>query len=148
MVLETLRLLFSRDLGKLKQEIGLYHDEQTIWHFEKGIANSAGNLGLHLVGNLKTYIGQELGGIDYTRNRDLEFALKNIPRAELIRMAEETALAVDQASVVLTENDLQAEYPLLVFDAKTSTGYFLIHLATHLTYHLGQINYHRRLLDA
>jgi uncharacterized damage-inducible protein DinB len=147
MVIETLRLLFSRDLSRLKQEIGLYRNEQTIWHFEKGIANSAGNLCLHLVGNLKTYIGKELGGLAYTRNRDLEFSLKNIPRAELIRMVEETAQAVDQALAGLTEGELQAEYPLLVFDAKTSTGYFLIHLATHLTYHLGQINYHRRLLD-
>lgn len=43
---------------------------------------------------------------------------------------------------------LQQEYPILVFESKTSTEFFLIHLSTHLAYHLGQINYHRRLLDS
>jgi uncharacterized damage-inducible protein DinB len=148
MLIHTLRLLFSRDLAKLKQEIVLYQTEQAIWHLEKGIANSGGNLCLHLVGNLKTYIGKELGGHAYARNRELEFSSKNVPRAELIRLVEETAQAVDHALANLPEPALQEEYPLLVLDMKTSTEYFLVHLATHLAYHLGQINYHRRLLDA
>ncbi len=42
---------------------------------------------------------------------------------------------------------LEAEYPILVFDHKTSTEYLLVHLTGHLNYHLGQINYHRRLIE-
>ncbi|OUJ74530.1 DinB family protein [Hymenobacter crusticola] len=147
MLIETLSTLFTRDLNKLKQEISLYKTEPVIWHFEKDIANSAGNLCLHLVGNLKTYIGAELGRHSYVRNRELEFSAKDVPRAELVRGVEETIVVVNDALANLTEDDLKAEYPLLVLNQKTSTEYFLIHLVAHLSYHLGQINYHRRLLD-
>ena len=84
MLKETLKSLFTRDLNKLKLEIESYNNETTIWHIEKDIANSAGNLTLHLIGNLNTFIGAEIGKSGYIRNRDLEFSLKNIPRAELI----------------------------------------------------------------
>ncbi|MBR7208915.1 DUF1572 family protein [Microvirga sp. STS02] len=148
MLLDTLRQLFARDLNRLQQEIELYEDEHRIWHVEQGIANSAGNLCLHLVGNLTTYISAELGGVAYTRDRDGEFSQKNIPRPELIQQIEKTRAEVDQALSRLPVSALPAEYPLQVFENKTSTEYFLIHLATHLGYHLGQVNYHRRLLDA
>jgi uncharacterized damage-inducible protein DinB len=147
MLIDTLATLFNRDLNKLKSEIDLYRDEQKIWYVAKGVANSAGNLCLHLIGNLNTYIGAEFGKTGYVRHRDQEFSLKDISKAELIKKVEETILIVDNSLFKLTDEDLKTEYPLLVFDKKTSTDYFLVHLATHLTYHLGQINYHRRLLD-
>lgn len=147
MLTETLRALFNRDLTKLKHEINLYKSEPVIWHFEKGIANSAGNLCLHLVGNLKTYIGAELGQHHYVRNRELEFSLKDVPRGELLASIDETITSLNATFDQLTEEALQQEYPLLVLAEKTSTEYFLVHLAVHLSYHLGQINYHRRLLD-
>jgi len=147
MIIETLQKLFKRDLEKLKQEIGLYREERNLWVIDKGIANSAGNLCLHLAGNLNTYIGAEIGKTGYIRNRDLEFSQKNVPRQELIKMIENTITVVEDGLNNLNEDDLEKEYPLLVFKEKTSTGYFLIHLAVHLGYHLGQVNYHRRLLD-
>jgi uncharacterized damage-inducible protein DinB len=147
MALETLKLLFKRDLNKLKKEIELYHSEQNIWRVDKNITNTAGNLCLHLVGNLQAYIGAEIGRTGYVRQRDLEFSLKNIGRQELLQKIEETILVIDQALSQIKEEDLQQEYPLQVFEEKTSVEFFLIHLATHLSYHLGQINYHRRLLD-
>jgi uncharacterized damage-inducible protein DinB len=100
------------------------------------------------VGNLNTYIGAEFGKTNYVRNRALEFSLKDIPKAELINKIEETIVVVDNALSSLTEEMLKKEYPLLVFETKTSTEFFLIHLTTHLAYHLGQINYHRRLLNS
>lgn len=148
MLLDILRQLFTRDLSRLQQELESYEDEKRIWHVEKGIANSAGNLCLHLVGNLSTYISAELGGVPYTRDRDGEFFQKDISRPELIRQIEKTRAEVDQALSHLPANALAAEYPLQVFEAKMTTEYFLVHLATHLGYHLGQVNYHRRLLDA
>ncbi len=147
MLTSTLKSLFSRDLNKLKAELELYRNEKNIWLAEKNIANTAGNLCLHLVGNLNAYLGAEIGGTGYIRNRDLEFSLKDLPRAELISMVEATITVVNNALDLLTEEDLQKEYPLLVLPQKTSTEYFLVHLAVHLGYHLGQINYHRRLLD-
>lgn len=147
MLTETLKILFKRDLNKLKKEILAYQDASKLWHFEKGISNSAGNLCLHLIGNLNTYIGLEIGKTNYVRQRDLEFSLKNVPRSELIQKIEETIIIVESALSKLTAQQLKEEYPILVFDKKTSTEYLLVHLTTHLTYHLGQINYHRRLLD-
>ena len=64
MLIETLELLFTRDLNKLRTEIELYKNEANIWKTERSIANSAGNLCLHLVGNLNTYIGKEIGKTD------------------------------------------------------------------------------------
>ena len=80
MIIETLQKLFTRDLNKLKAEIELYRNENNIWRTDKGIANSAGNLCLHLTGNLNAYIGAELGNTGYIRHRELEFSLKDIPR--------------------------------------------------------------------
>ena len=148
MLIQTLKILFRRDLEKLRQEIGAYTDERKIWLIEKSIANSAGNLCLHLIGNLNTYIGAEIGKTGYIRHRDLEFSRKDIPQKELLKKIEDTILIVEAALDNLTAKQLDEEYPILVFSEKTSTGYFLVHLTTHLTYHLGQINYHRRLLGS
>lgn len=147
MLIQTLKTIFRRDLEKLKQEINSYQDESSLWLVEKNIANSAGNLCLHLVGNLNTYIGAEIGKTGHVRHRDLEFSLKNISQKELLNKIEDTIIVVEKALDTLKNEQLDQEYPLLVFAEKTSTGYFLVHLAAHLNYHLGQINYHRRLLD-
>jgi len=147
MLIETLQLLYTRDLKKLHAEIDLYEKEKNIWKTDGKIINSAGNLCLHLVGNLNTYMGKEIGKTDYVRNRELEFSLKNIPRAELLHKIDDTIFVVNTALDHMEETDLAIEYPVLVFEEKTSTAYLLMHLATHLTYHLGQVNYHRRLID-
>jgi Protein of unknown function (DUF1572) len=146
-MIETLKNLFARDLGRLKIEVELYANENNLWRVEKDIANPAGNLCLHLIGNLNTYIGKEIGKTNYIRNRALEFSSKNISKVELIKKIDETILVVNNSLDKLTPEDLPKEYPIIVFDKSTSTEYLLVHLTTHLTYHLGQINYHRRLLD-
>lgn len=146
MIVQTLKTIFKRDLNRLKQEIELYPNESQIWKIQKGITNSAGNLCLHLVGNLNTYIGNTYGNSNYVRNRELEFSLKDIPRSELIHQIEQTILVVDHALDNLSEKELLMEFPVLVFETTTSNEFMLIHLTTHLTFHLGQINYHRRLV--
>ncbi|WP_185144679.1 DinB family protein [Chryseobacterium phosphatilyticum] len=147
MITESLRSLFNRDLNKLKTEIEAYQKEENLWKIDKSIANSAGNLSLHLVGNINHFIGAQLGNTGYVRNRDLEFSLKDIPRTELIEKIEATVAMIDSVLPQLSEENLKKEYPLVVFENKMTTDYFLIHLVAHLDYHLGQINYHRRLLD-
>jgi len=147
MLTDTLKRLYSRDLLKLKEELELYSNEDNIWRVDRNILNTAGNLTLHLVGNLNTYIGAELGNTGYIRNRPEEFSLKNIPRQELISKIERTIEILDTTLGALTEDQLKSEYPQVVAGNKVSIEYFLVHLATHLSYHLGQVNYHRRLLD-
>lgn len=146
MLLSTLQEIFFRDINRLKSEIELYQNEDDIWRIEKHISNSAGNLCLHLIGNLNAFIGAALGNTNYVRNRALEFSEKGVPRTELLNKIDETILVVNQTLQQLSEDDLKKDFPVLVFEEKTTTEFFLVHLATHLTYHLGQINYHRRLL--
>lgn len=147
MVKDTLKTLFIRDLEKLKEEIVAYQDEAKLWYIEKGIANSAGNLCLHLVGNLNAYIGAEFGNTGYVRNRPDEFALKKIPRGELVDKIEQTISMIEKSFGVISEEQLDEKYPGEIALKDASTGHFFTHLAMHLSYHLGQINYHRRLLD-
>lgn len=147
MLLQTLTQLFTRDLNKLKSELSQYHSEANIWVVPPGINNPAGNLALHLIGNLNTYIGAELGQTGYIRQRELEFTQRDVSREELLNQLDATIAVITQTLSALDPIKLAEEYPLLVFKEKTSTGYFLVHLATHLSYHLGQVNYHRRLLE-
>jgi len=147
MLVHTLQLIYSRDLKKLIAEIQAYQQESNIWKTDQQISNSAGNLCLHLIGNLNAFIGAELGKTGYIRNRPLEFTDKDVPRQLLIEKIEETSIVVNTVLGRLTAEELAADFPLVIFEQKTSTQYMLVHLATHLAYHLGQINYHRRLLD-
>lgn len=147
MTVEILKTLFNTDLDKLKLEIDSYNNESNIWHIERSILNSGGNLCLHLIGNLNTYIGAQIGKTNYIRDRELEFSNKFVPRITLIAQIDATITMINKTLDQLIDEDLKQEHPYLVFENKTSVAYLLIHLTTHLTYHLGQINYHRRLLD-
>ena|SRR5579871_1193446 len=148
MVTQELKKVIIKDLQKLHEEISLYRSEESLWKVEKEIANSAGNLCLHLVGNLNMFFGTVIGKTGYVRNREAEFASKNIPQKELIKMVDDTSSMIETVLSSVTDEQLAEEYPVLVLKEKTSTGFFLIHLASHLGYHLGQINYHRRLVAA
>ena len=139
--------IFERDLNRLSNEINLYKDENNLWVTKSGISNSAGNLCLHLLGNLNYYIGAGLGHTGYVRYRDDEFALKNIPRADLTTNIQNCILIVKNSLANLPAADLEKDFPIDVFGKPVSTIFMLVHLTTHLTYHLGQINYHRRLID-
>jgi hypothetical protein len=146
-ILETLIKLFDRDLQKLEEEINLYQSEEAIWKTAGEIKNPAGNLCLHLCGNLQHYIGKNLGQTNYVRNRDNEFAAKGISKVELIAEIQKTKQTVHDALETLKPSVLETEYVEKVYDFPMTTAYFLIHLTAHFSYHLGQINYHRRLLQ-
>ena len=145
MTLAILELL-ERDLAKLADEINAYPDEAHLWKTVDGISNSGGNLCLHLCGNLSHFIGFILGEEEYTRNREAEFSLKDLPKEKLISEIETTQQRVYNALTGLRPEKLKEFYPLNVLGKMHTTEFFLIHLAAHLNYHLGQINYHRRLV--
>jgi hypothetical protein len=142
----ALKQLFERDLDNLSKEIAAYSDEAVLWQIAGNISNSSGNLTLHLMGNLRTYIGKNLGNIPYERNRPAEFSLKNIPKIELLAAIDETRSIIVNTLEQLSAQELINTYPEEVLGYPMTTQYFLIHLQGHLQYHLGQINYHRRLL--
>jgi uncharacterized damage-inducible protein DinB len=146
-MIESLTQIFHHDLEKLKTEITSFKDEKKIWVISGDIKNSAGNLCLHLCGNLQHFVGAVLGSSGYIRNRDAEFSRKNVPIRELVAEIETTVKVVEKTLQELKEDDLQKIYPINVFGYEMTTEYLLTQMAAHLNYHLGQINYHRRLLD-
>lgn len=146
-IIENLITLYTRDIKKLKEEIKSYKDESTLWKIEKGIHNSGGTLCLHIIGNLKTYIGNGLANDEYTRDRDFEFSGKNVDRLKLYKELDETIAIVKRGLNNLTEQQLQDDFPIKIWKEEKGMLFTLLHLHSHLNYHLGQINYHRRMLD-
>jgi uncharacterized damage-inducible protein DinB len=147
MLKDVLTQLYERDLNKLKAEIEQYADEADLWKTSGEIANSAGNLTLHLTGNLKHFFGAVLGGSGFVRDRDAEFSSGGISREEMLADIDATAAVLRSTLEKLTDEDFAKTYPIEVFGHPMTTAFFLTHLTTHFNYHLGQINYHRRLLS-
>ena len=143
---DTILEMLERDIRKVMDELMLYKNEADLWKVTERINNSAGNLALHLTGNLNHFIGAVLGDTGYIRNRDSEFTTKGISKTELITSLEYTIKTIKQTFDKFSEEDLQKKFPLEKHGKEVTTGHMLLHLLTHLNYHLGQLNYHRRLL--
>ncbi len=144
---EIITSLFERDINKLIEELMLYKNEETIWKIKEGISNSGGNLTLHLLGNLNHFIGATLGNTGYIRERDKEFSLKNIPRLQLVEELKKVNSVVKNTLTHLSDEDLEKNFPVPLNDKTLSTSFVLLHLLAHFSYHLGQVNYHRRLIS-
>jgi hypothetical protein len=138
--------LFARDLQRWKEQIETFPDDATLWKLAPGITNCAGNLTLHLEGNLRDFIGSCMAGIPYERRRDLEFGLTGLTKADLIARITAIEAWLPAAVSKLTAEDLAREFPKQVWGRTLITGQFLMHLYGHLNYHLGQIGYLRRML--
>lgn len=138
---------FIHGLDRLENEIKQFQHESEIWKVTGDISNSAGNLTLHLIGNLNHFIGAELGKTGYVRDRDNEFVTRDLHREVLIRMISETRLMLEKTFANLNEEDLAKPFRLNTFGEGKTTGFVLILLAGHLNYHLGQINYLRRFFS-
>ena len=147
MMTQTLWHYFQRDLNKLKEEISLYKNESVLWVLKGDIKNSAGTLTLHLLGNLKHFIGAQLGNTGYVRQRDKEFSDRNIPRENMLKEIDEVISILNKILPTIKDSNLEKEYPIKFLEEKRTIGYMLLMLSTHLNYHLGQINYHRRILS-
>ncbi len=145
--IESTSKILLRDLDKLEKEISLYPTLNSLWEVRGEIKNPGGNLCLHLCGNLQHFIGAILGNSGYVRNREKEFSLTGLSAKDLVREVITTKEAIKNAMAKMDPAQLEKNYPILVFEEPMTTMYFLIHLTAHLEYHLGQINYHRRLLS-
>jgi len=140
----ALRTTILRELGAVKREIEAYPDDASVWRTIPGVANTGGTLALHLAGNLQHFFGATLARDGYTRDRDSEFARRDVPRKELVAGIDAAIGSVDRTLARLTSDTLLQAYPEPIAKRTVPTTTFLVHLATHLSYHLGQIDYHRR----
>jgi uncharacterized damage-inducible protein DinB len=141
------RAILRRDLGTLRRELDLYSDDAGPWREVPGLANSGGTLALHLAGNLRHFVGAKLGASDYVRDRAAEFADRDVPRAKLIALVDAATHEVDAALAALDARRLMEEFPDAVAGVRVTTGDLLLHLVAHFTYHLGQLNAHRRVVS-
>ncbi len=148
MLKDTLIKIFEREFDKLKSEIEQYEDERKLWLTKEEISNSAGNLCLHLIGNMNHFIGAVLGETGYLRDRDSEFSLKDVSRESLLTQIEKTKEAVTNSLSKLSNEDFDTNFPVEKHDETVKMDFMLLHLLTHFNYHLGQINYHRRLISS
>jgi hypothetical protein len=140
--------LFDRELGKLEAELGQYVEQKDLWMIAGQISNSPGNLCLHLCGNLQNYIGTVMGETGYVRNRPYEFSARDLSKEHLLTEISRTRTALSITFKKITDEDLYRQYPEEVLGYPMTTVFFLNHLFGHFGYHLGQINYHRRLITA
>jgi len=143
-----LAFLFSRDLTRLGRQIDAFPDDETLWKTLPGVLNPAGNLTLHIEGNLLEFVGRQLGKLPYKRNRELEFSLKGMSRHEISTRIAELRQSIPAVIHDLSAEQMEMQYPEVVLEVATTTGQFLIHLYGHLNWHLGQIDYLRRTLIA
>ncbi|MFI5221727.1 MAG: DUF1572 family protein [Bacteroidia bacterium] len=145
MTIPEITALYLRNTKRLTDEINLYPNEEKLWEVKGEIINPGGNLCLHLVGGLNHFIGATLGKTGYVRNRDAEFKTKNIPKKELLQMIMEASETASKTLSLMNENELQKEFPF-DFAGKHTTEYYLVFFIAHFDYHLGQLNYHRRMV--
>jgi uncharacterized damage-inducible protein DinB len=143
---EFLQRVIARDLTALREQVRAYEREEDLWVCPDGIPNSAGTLVLHLVGNMQHFIGAQLGNTGYVRDREAEFSARNVARADLETGIQQAVATVNATFEQLEPSDLEQEFPLELAGCRLTTGLFMTHLATHLAYHLGQIDYHRRVV--
>ncbi len=146
MFVEDLRRVIHRDASSLRDELMGYENDGQIWQVLPGTKNAAGTLVLHLTGNLQHFFGAVLGKTGYVRNRDAEFSRRDVPRAELLAEVDRAVAAAQTGLAALQESDLERPYPGQLAGETWPTGLLLFHMATHLAYHLGQIDYHRRVV--
>lgn len=139
--------IFERDLDRLQNEIKEFNQESNLWKTTANIQNSAGNLSLHLVGNLRTFIGKNIGNYDYIRNREAEFSLKDVPRQQLLDQVEEVKKILTSSLNQIDDDAIDNFHIEHVLGKEMTNTFLLLHLASHLSYHLGQINYLRRILE-
>lgn len=136
--------MLLRELAALKREIEAFPTDAGPWESRPGVTNTSGTLALHCAGNIQHFIGARLGNSGYVRQRDLEFSRRDVPRRELLAELDRAIEAVGRLDDVAM-SDLPAVFPDPFGGKSVNTDVMLIHLAVHLGYHLGQVDYHRRI---
>lgn len=144
--LDILAEIMRRDLEILAGELVVLPEEE-LWRVAAGVRNPVGTLALHMCGNLQHFIGSELGGTGYRRDREAEFARRGVSRDELLSLIEETRIMLAEVLPRIPSHRLSEPMPGAPtrFQGR-SVEFFLAHLSSHLAYHLGQVNYLRRIL--
>jgi uncharacterized damage-inducible protein DinB len=121
---------------KIRIGLGRLNEEQVWWRPNEA-CNSAGNLVLHICGNLSLWILRGLGGVDYVRDRAAEFRADGSPsKGELLSHLEST---IARCREVLESVDVGKELSLQGYHVDGLAA--LYHAVEHASQHTGQILY-------
>ena len=145
MLTTTVAGVITRELRALERELEAYANDAQIWQSHPALPNTGGTLALHAAGNLLHFIGAVLGDTGYVRDRDAEFTRRDVGRDELLRGLRTAREVVAATLEAIPASRLDEWYPLPIANRRVRTGEYLVHLATHLAYHVGQVDYHRRI---
>jgi hypothetical protein len=146
MLRSAVATVMLRELAAVRRSIEAYPDDESLWAERPGLPNAGGTLALHVAGNLRHFVGLRLGQVAYVRDRDAEFARRGVTRSQVTAELDAARDALERGMAATTEAMLAAPYPDPIAGRQVSTGDFLVHLATHLAWHLGQLDYHRRVV--
>jgi uncharacterized damage-inducible protein DinB len=146
MLTDIVQTMVLRELAAVRRSVEAYPNDESLWILPSGLPNAGGTLVLHLAGNLQHYFGAVLGGSAYQRDRPAEFSRRDVPRAEMLAELDAARVAIEHTIPQLTEEVLAAPYPERIAGHVVTTDIFLVHLASHVAYHLGQLDYHRRVV--
>ncbi len=146
----NLTTLLVRELNAFARELDMFPDDPSVWRTAPGVTNSAGNLALHVAGNLQHFVGAVLGGTGYVRNRELEFSRSSGARSEIKAELDAAIVAVEKTLPALSADALAKVYPAnpVPGGKEIATGLFLQHLCSHASFHLGQAGYLRRVVTS
>jgi len=114
--------------------------EEEVWWRPHENSNSAGNLILHLCGNVRQWLVHGVGGAPDTRDRDAEFAERGpLPKAELLARLQQVLAEVELVLRQVTAADLPQPRRIQGFEQTIMSAIF--HVVEHFSYHTGQIIY-------
>ncbi|HEV2912888.1 MAG TPA: DinB family protein [Pyrinomonadaceae bacterium] len=132
-----------RDFARRVHELAENLSEEQFWTKPYPYGNSFGHLTLHLTGNLNYYIGTEIAGTGYVRDRESEFTEQATPSKEeaLGRLDEAVEL------VIATLGRQTAETWSSEYEAKEAADFvkdrfsIFLRCAAHFHHHVGQMIY-------
>jgi uncharacterized damage-inducible protein DinB len=133
--------VFLRDdyLPKLLHCVEKMSDED-LWWRPNEVSNSAGNLILHLCGNMRQWIVSSIGRVEFNRDRNAEFAARGpVPKAHLVAGLKEAIGEVDAVLAALKSERLLDRFKVQKYEVSTLQAVY--HVVEHFGYHLGQILY-------
>ena len=145
-VAADVRRLLLREVATFRREVELFPDDESLWKTVPGVTNSAGNLALHIAGNLRHFVGAVLGKTGYVRDREAEFATRSGTREMVVKALDAALADVDTTLASLDDAAMAAPYTSGPKGVEVTTQRWLIHLATHAAFHLGQAGYLRRII--
>ncbi|HEY7307925.1 MAG TPA: DinB family protein [Gemmataceae bacterium] len=143
------RTALIEELEQLRDQVRTLAEplsEREFWTKPLDPGNSVGHLVLHLTGNLNYFVGAQLGGSGYVRDREREFTETQLPsKGDALQKLDDAVTMFRKVVSGLSAEQLAAAHPETRFGVVMNA---LIHLLAHFALHRGQMSYIVRLVKS